>query len=136
MSEIDFLAEVARRTGCGLLLDVNNIHVSATNQHYDPVAYLDAFPVDHVGEIHLAGYAPETDDNGDPLLIDAHDRPVDPIVLRLYERAIALTGALPTLVEWDNDVPDWPTLHAEAGRVEAALQRVRRREEAPLAAAV
>ena len=136
MSEIDFLAEVVRRTGCGLLLDVNNIHVSATNQHYDPVAYLDAFPVDHVGEIHLAGYAPETDDNGDPLLIDAHDRPVDPAVLRLYERAIALTGPLPTLVEWDNDVPDWPTLHAEARRVEAVLSRARRREEAPLAAAV
>jgi uncharacterized protein (UPF0276 family) len=136
MREIDFLAEIVRRTGCGLLLDVNNIHVSATNQHTDAVAYLDAFPVEHVGEIHLAGYAPETDDNGDPLFIDAHDRPVDPAVLRLYERAIALTGPLPTLVEWDNDVPDWPTLHAEAGRVEAVLRRARRREEAPLAAAV
>jgi len=136
MSEIDFLAEIARRTGCGLLLDVNNIHVSATNQQYDPLAYLDAFPVDHVGEIHLAGYAPEMDDNGDPLLIDAHDRPVDPAVLSLYERAIALTGPLPTLVEWDNDVPDWPTLHAEAMRVEAVLSRARHREEAPLATAV
>ena len=135
MSEIDFLAEIVRRTGCGLLLDVNNIHVSATNQHYDPIAYLDAFPVGHVGEIHLAGYAPESDDNGDPLLIDAHDRPVDPAVLRLYERAIAVTGPLPTLVEWDNDVPDWPTLHAEARRVEAVLQRAGR-EEALLAAAV
>ena len=136
MSEIDFLAEIVRRTGCGLLLDVNNIHVSATNQHYDPVAYLDAFPVDHVGEIHLAGYAPETDDNGDPLLIDAHDRPVDPAVLRLYERAVALAGPLPTLVEWDNDVPDWPTLLAEATRVEGVLSRARHREEAPLATAV
>jgi uncharacterized protein (UPF0276 family) len=136
MSEIDFLAEVVRRTGCGLLLDVNNIHVSATNQHYDPVAYLDAFPVGHVGEVHLAGYAPETDDNGDALLIDAHDRPIDPVVLALYERAIARMGPAPTLVEWDNDVPDWPTLHAEAQRVEAVLSRARRREEAPLAVAV
>ena len=136
MSEIDFLDEVVRRTGCGLLLDVNNIHVSATNQHYDPVAYLDRFPVRHVGEIHLAGYAPETDDNGDPLLIDAHDRPVDPAVLKLYERAIARAGAMPTLVEWDNDVPDWPTLHAEARRVEAVLARARRDREAPLAVAV
>ena len=136
MSEIDFLVEVVRRTGCGLLLDVNNIHVSATNQRYDAVAYLDAFPIEHVGEIHLAGYAPETDDNGDPLLIDAHDRPVDPVVLRLYERAIARAGAVPTLVEWDNDVPDWPTLHAEAQRVEAVLAVARRAAEMPLAVAV
>jgi uncharacterized protein (UPF0276 family) len=136
MSEIDFLAEVVRRTGCGLLLDVNNIHVSATNQHYDPVAYLDAFPVAHVGEIHLAGYAPATDDNGDALLIDAHDRPIDPAVLSLYECAIARMGPVPTLVEWDNDVPDWPTLHAEAIRVETALGGARRSKEARLAVAV
>lgn len=136
MRETDFLAEVVRRTGCGLLLDVNNIHVSATNQHYDPLAYLEAFPVAHVGEIHLAGYAPSTDDNGDPLLVDAHDRPIDPVVLRLYERAIALTGPLPTLVEWDNDVPAWPALQAEADRVEAVLSRTRGSEETPLAVAV
>ncbi len=135
MGEIDFLAEIVRRTGCGLLLDVNNVHVSSTNQHYDPIDYLDRFPVEHVGEIHLAGYAPEKDDNGDPLLIDAHDRPIDPLVLKLYERAIARAGAIPTLVEWDNDVPDWPTLHAEARRVEAVLA-ARRRLEAPLAVAV
>ena len=125
MSEIDFLAEVVRRTGCGLLLDVNNVHVSATNQQYDPVAYLDAFPMEHVGEIHLAGYAPSEDDDGAPLLIDAHDRAVDAAVLRLFEHALARTGAVPTLVEWDNDVPDWPTLHAEARRVEAVLARCR-----------
>ena len=136
MSEIDFLRDVVRRTGCGLLLDVNNIHVSATNQHYDPVAYLDAFPLDHVGEMHLAGYAPETDDHGDPLLVDAHDRPIDPVVLELYERAILRAGAVPTLVEWDNDVPDWPTLHSEARRVEAVLRRARRAEEAAFAVAV
>jgi len=136
MSETDFLREVVRRTGCGLLLDVNNIHVSATNQHYDPAAYLEAFPVEHVGEIHLAGYAPETDENGDPLLIDAHDRPIDPAVLRLYERAVLLTGPLPTLVEWDNDVPDWPTLFAEAQRVETLMSRLRDRKETPVAIAV
>ena len=121
MDEVDFLREAVRRTGCGLLLDVNNVHVSATNQQYDPVAYLESFPMDHVGEIHLAGYAPTTDDHGDPLLIDAHDRPVAPAVLDLYERALARLGPLPTLVEWDNDVPDWPTLHAEAARVEQRL---------------
>lgn len=136
MSEIEFLRGVVRRTGCGLLLDVNNIHVSATNQQYDPVAYLDAFPVEHVGEVHLAGYAPEKDDHGAPLLIDAHDRPIDPVVLKLYERAIARMGPTPTLVEWDNDVPDWPTLFAEAERVEAVLARARRPQETPLAVAV
>jgi hypothetical protein len=100
------------------------------------VAYLDAFPLDHVGEMHLAGYAPETDDHGDPLLVDAHDRPIDPVVLELYERAILRAGAVPTLVEWDNDVPDWPTLHSEARRVEAVLRRARRAEEAAFAVAV
>ena len=134
MGEIEFLSEVARRTGCGLLLDVNNVHVSATNQQYDPVAYLDAFPMEHVGEIHLAGYAPTEDDAGAPLLIDAHDRAVDAAVLRLYDHALARAGrAVPTLVEWDNDVPSWPTLHAEARRVEAALAR---RREPALADAV
>jgi uncharacterized protein (UPF0276 family) len=136
MSEIDFLEGVVHRTGCGLLLDVNNIHVSATNQQYDPLAYLEAFPVEHVGEIHLAGYAPTTDDTGAPLLIDAHDRPIDPAVLRLYERAIARIGPVPTLIEWDNDVPDWPTLHAEAGRAEAVLRRAGQPVEARLAVAV
>lgn len=125
MGEVDFLAEVARRTGCGLLLDVNNVHVSATNQQYDPVAYIDRFPVELVGEIHLAGYAPERDDHGDPLLIDAHDRPVDPAVLALYEHTVARTGAVPTLIEWDNDVPEWPVLFAEAKRADVVLARQR-----------
>lgn len=129
MSEIDFLAEVVRRTGCGLLLDVNNVHVSATNQQYDPIDYIDRFPVEHVGEIHLAGYAPDTDDHGAPLLIDAHDRPVDPQVLKLYEHTLTRTGAVPTLVEWDNDVPEWPLLFAEAQRADAVLSRHRAEEE-------
>ena len=89
MSEIDFLGEVVRRTGCGLLLDVNNVQVSAVNLETDAIAYLDAFPVEHVGEIHLAGYAPEEDGMGRPLLIDAHDRPIDPVrlaPLRTHDR--------------------------------------------------
>lgn len=121
MSEIDFLSETVRRTGCGLLLDVNNVQVSAVNQQTDPIAYLDAFPVAHVGEIHLAGYAPEEDGKGAPLLIDAHDRPIDPAVWRLYQHAIDLTGPVPTLIEWDNDVPEWPVLFAEAKRADAVL---------------
>lgn len=121
MSEIDFLKEVVRRTGCGLLLDVNNVHVSATNLRFEPVDYIDAFPVEHVGEIHLAGYEPEQDDDGSPLLIDAHNRPIDAAVWALYEHTIARTGPVPTLVEWDNDVPEWPVLFAELGRADHVL---------------
>ena len=138
MDEIDFLSEVARRTGCGLLLDVNNVHVSATNQQTDALAYLDRFPMALVGEIHLAGYAPDRDDHGAPLLIDAHDRPIDAAVLALYDHALGRAGAVPTLVEWDNDVPAWPTLFAEAERVERVLSRhaAPAPAEARLAAAV
>ena len=123
MSEIDFLAEIARRTGCGLLLDVNNVHVSATNHGYDAAAYIDAFPVEHVGEIHLGGHAPDTDDLGAPLLIDAHDREGDRLVWALYERTVARTGPVPTLIEWDSNVPAWPVLHAEAMAAEALMLR-------------
>lgn len=121
ISETDFLAEVARRTGCGLLLDVNNVIVSATNHGFDPLAYLDAFPLRSVGEIHLAGYAESQDDAGRPLLIDAHDSPVREGVWALYGETIRRLGPTPTLIEWDNDVPDWPTLHAEARRAERAM---------------
>jgi len=121
MSEIEFLSEIARRTGCGLLLDVNNVYVGATNHDYDPAAYIDAFPVEHVGEIHLGGHARHEDDAGEPLLIDDHARDIDDAVWALYRRLIARTGSRPTLVEWDNDVPDWPTLFAEAQAAEAIM---------------
>ena len=114
IGEIDFLAAIARRTGCGLLLDVNNVFVSATNHATSAEAYVDAFPLDHVGEIHLAGHAASEDETGAPLLIDAHDRPVADPVWALYERVVARAGGRPTLIEWDNDVPDWPVLAAEA----------------------
>ncbi|TVQ59693.1 MAG: DUF692 domain-containing protein [Rhodobacteraceae bacterium] len=120
-AETDFLAEIARRTGCGLLLDVANVHVSAVNQGFDPMAYLAAFPVGLVGEVHLAGHAVETDENGGRLLIDAHDRPVAAAVWALYAALIARVGPLPTLVEWDADIPDWPILRAEAEAVEHVL---------------
>lgn len=120
-SEIDFIAEVVRRTGCGLLLDVNNVYVSSTNQEWDPIAYIESYPLQHVQEIHLGGHAPEKDEAGRPLLIDAHDREVDEIVWGLYAHTIGLTGTLPTLVEWDANVPDWPTLKAEAERAESLM---------------
>jgi uncharacterized protein (UPF0276 family) len=119
--ETEFLAEVARRTGCGLLLDVNNVFVSARNHGTCPDGYLAAFPLDRVREIHLGGHAETTDDTGAPLLIDAHGAPVADPVWSLYARTIARTGPLPTLIEWDNDVPDWPTLRAEAKRARAVL---------------
>jgi uncharacterized protein len=125
LPETAFLAEVSRRTGCGLLLDVTNVFVSATNHATSPEAYLDAFPLAAGGEIHLAGHLPTADEAGAPLLIDAHDRPVADPVWRLYERVLERTGPLPTLIEWDNDVPAFPVLLAEAGRAEALLARHR-----------
>ena len=120
--EIDFIAEVAKRTGCGLLFDVNNVYVSSTNQEWDPVAYLDAYPLHLVQEIHLGGHAPETDEAGRPLLIDTHDREVDDFVWGLFAHTVERAGAIPTLVEWDSEVPGWPVLMAEAERAEAVLR--------------
>ncbi len=123
IAETEFLAEVGRRSGCGLLLDVNNVYVSATNHGFDPFAYLAAFPLRHVGEIHLAGSADATDDEGAPLLIDAHNSPVRAAVWALYQETIGRLGPTPTLIEWDNDVPAWPVLLAEARRADAAMDR-------------
>ncbi|MCX7287885.1 MAG: DUF692 domain-containing protein [Rhodobacterales bacterium] len=121
MSEVDFLAAIAQRTGCGLLLDVNNVYVSGINQNYDPAAYLDAFPMHHVGEIHLGGHDEDRDDHGNRLLIDSHGAEVVDPVWALYARMIAKSGPQPTLIEWDNDVPDWPILQAEAARAARIL---------------
>jgi uncharacterized protein len=120
-AETDFLSEIARRAGCGLLLDVNNVFVSAVNHGYDPQQYLADFPLHAVGEIHLAGYGEDSDDAGLPLLIDAHDSPVRDPVWALYADAIRRLGATPTLIEWDNDLPAWPTLLGEARRAERVM---------------
>lgn len=123
-SEPDFLDEVAKRTGCGLLLDVNNVFVSATNLDFTPQDYIDAFPTTRVGEIHLGGHDEDTDDHGKPLLIDSHGREVVDPVWALLDHTLARTGPKPLLIEWDTDVPDWPILRAEADRADAALSRV------------
>jgi uncharacterized protein (UPF0276 family) len=125
MGEVDFLTEIAQRTGCGLLLDVNNVYVSGTNQNYDPVSYIGAFPLDLVGEIHLGGHHEDRDDHGERLLIDSHGAEVTDPVWSLYARVIQRAGPLPTLIEWDNDVPDWPQLAAEAARAARILEPVR-----------
>ena len=125
--EIDFISEVARRTSCGLLLDVNNVFVASTNQQWDPFLYIDSYPLDKVREIHLAGYTEEADEADRLLLIDTHDRPVSELVWRLFEHTIEQTGALPTLIEWDAALPAWADLQAEAHRAEAFMSRANSR---------
>ncbi len=124
LSETEFLAALVRRTGCGLLLDVNNVFVSATNLGYGPRDYIDAFPLEHVGEIHLGGHDTDADEHGAPLLIDSHGREVADPVWALLEYTLARTGPKPVLIEWDTDVPDWPVLAAEAARAATALQAI------------
>ena len=121
MGEADFLAEIVRRTGCGLLLDVNNVFVSAANHGFDPYRHLAGFPFAAVAEIHLDGCADDSDDAGLPLIIDAHDSPVREAVWALYGEAIRRLGPTPTLIEWDNDLPQWPRLLDEAQRAERAM---------------
>jgi len=124
MDEVTFLHEITRRTGCGLLLDVNNVYISATNQQTDARAYIEAFPLDVVGEIHLGGHDQDVADHGEPLLIDSHAAAVADPVWALYADTIARGGPKPTLIEWDTDVPDWPVLVAEAARAAAVLDAV------------
>lgn len=118
--EAEFLAELARRTGCGLLCDVNNIYVTARNLGLDALAYLAALPAAAVGEIHLAGHS-VNDAGGRNLLIDDHGSPVAPAVWALYERALGRFGMVPTLVEWDSAIPSLEVLVAEARRADVRL---------------
>jgi uncharacterized protein (UPF0276 family) len=114
MSETEFITAIVRRTGCRLLLDVNNVFVSATNYDFAASAYLDAFPLEHVDEIHLAGYAEQRDDENERLLIDSHDGPVADPVWALYENVIKRIGPVATLIEWDSKLPAWSVLRAQA----------------------
>jgi uncharacterized protein (UPF0276 family) len=113
MPEWDFLAELSRRADCGILLDVNNVFVSAHNHGFDPRAYLAALPPERIGQIHLAGHSVQGN-----LLIDTHDTYVRPEVWQLYADAIALTGARATLIEWDADVPAFERLTGELERAD------------------
>lgn len=122
LTETEFLRRLAERTGCALLLDVNNAYVSSVNSGRDPKAYLADFPVQHVAEIHLAGHAAEIDDDGGPLLIDAHNAPVCGSVWDLYRAVIRRLGPVPTLIEWDQDLPTWSTLLAEARAADHVLR--------------
>ncbi|SON56858.1 hypothetical protein HDIA_3317 [Hartmannibacter diazotrophicus] len=130
IAETDFLRAVARLTGCGLLLDVNNVFVASTNHNRSPREYLADFPLELVGEIHLSGHAVSEDEHGAPLLIDSHDSPVTDPVWDLYDEVIAKIGPTPSLVEWDNDVPAWDVLLSEARAAEDVLARHTRRPAA------
>lgn len=119
--EIDFLAELARRAGCGLLLDVNNVYVSARNLGFSAEAYIDAFPAHAVAEIHLAGHTQDAA-MGAALLIDSHDAPIAAAVWTLYQRLMARIGARPTLIERDDNLPGFEALHAERDAAQAVLE--------------
>ncbi len=117
--EWEFLAELSLRTGCGILLDVNNVYVSARNHGFEAKDYIDAIPLERVWQIHLAGHT----DKGTHLL-DTHSAPVCDEVWALYRRAVARLGAVPTLIEWDEAIPDWERLEAEATRAREEQARV------------
>lgn len=128
LDETDFLKALVARTGCGLLVDVNNVFVSASNLGYSAQAYLDALPAEAIGEIHLAGHG--ADEGGSDLLIDTHGAPVAEPVWALYRRLIARIGPRPTLIERDDDIPDFATLMAERDRATAMLEPVRESADA------
>lgn len=119
-NETEFLAEISRRTGCGLLLDVNNVHISAHNLGFDAGTYLDDFPGSAVMEIHLAGHS--VDPSSPALLIDSHDAPVAEGVWALYQRLVRRIGPRPTLIERDDHIPPFKALLAERERAQALLE--------------
>src|SRR6266849_1063427 len=127
ISEPEFLAELARRTGCGLLCDVNNIYVTAWNLGLDAIAYLDALPAGTIREIHVAGHA-SNDADGQIILIDDHGSRVAPPVWMLYGEALHRFGPVPTLVEWDTEIPELPVLLAEARTADGLLGAARSRD--------
>lgn len=118
--ETEFMDQIAARTGCGLLLDVNNVFVSCVNHRMDPRDYLRRFPLHRVGEIHLGGHDEEELPSG-PLLIDAHGSEIADPVWALYAEVLDQIGPVPSLVEWDNDVPEWTVLLAEAERARTLI---------------
>jgi uncharacterized protein (UPF0276 family) len=122
MPEWEFLVEVARRSGCGILLDVNNIFVSAHNHGFEPLRYLRAIPRQLVEEIHLAGFTRKSVDGGTELLIDTHGAPVAQAVWTLYAAALERFGPVPSLVEWDADLPALSVLVAEAAKARSLME--------------
>lgn len=119
MSEGEFLAELSRRTGCGILFDVNNLYVNTRNLGVDAEAFIKTMPADAVAEYHLAGYSER-----DGCLVDTHDHPVYPEVWALYERVLQHIGPRPTLIEWDSEIPELPVLMGEAEKAQQRLEHL------------
>lgn len=121
-AEQEFISNVVRRTGCGLLLDVNNVYISSRNCGYSAEQYIEQLPLEAVGEIHLAGHSVDNTVESEPLLIDAHDREVCDEVWTLFAHTISRTGIKPTLIEWDTDVPDWSVFMEQLACADKLLQ--------------
>lgn len=124
MSEWEFMAEIARRADCGLLLDINNVYVNSVNHGFDPLTYLHALPTERIGQIHLAGHSTNTLENGQTFLIDTHDEPVCDAVWNLYEDTIGRTGPLNTMIEWDANIPEYKQLEAEIDKARSIERRL------------
>jgi uncharacterized protein (UPF0276 family) len=122
MPEWEFLAELARSTGCGILLDVNNVYVSARNHGFDPITYIDALPVSAIGELHVAGHSEQTFD-GRTIVVDTHNTRVAPAVWLLLDHAARRFGDVPVLVEWDSELPEFGVLEQEAALASAYMDR-------------
>lgn len=125
LDEADFIRLMVERSGCGLLLDVNNVHVSCHNNQRHPLAYLDALPLHAVGELHLAGHALHCDSDGNAVLIDNHGAPVADAVWSLYADVLSRTGPIATLIEWDSDVPTYAQLRADVRAADRLLESTR-----------
>lgn len=121
--ETDFLSTLVEATGCGLLVDVNNIHVTCHNLGWCPQGYLAGLPLAAIGEVHLAGHAADIDADGHAVLVDNHGAPVADAVWALYDSLLALAGPVPSLVEWDTDIPEWAVLRGECEKAAARLAR-------------
>lgn len=122
-AEAEFINNVSRRTGCGLLLDVNNVYISAQNCGYSAQQYIEQLPLSAVGEVHLAGHSVDHSIESEPLLIDAHDREVCDEVWALFAHTVSLTGAVPALIEWDTAVPSWSVFIDEMDRANSVLRQ-------------
>jgi uncharacterized protein (UPF0276 family) len=129
MTETDFINAIIQHTGCGLLLDINNVFVSSRNQNRCSREYLAQLPMHAVGEIHLGGHSVDHDQDGHVLLIDSHNASVADAVWQLYKDVIATHGTRPTLIEWDNDVPAWHVLQRDAIKASLILDRIHDRTD-------
>lgn len=128
MPEVEFIERMVERSGCGIIFDINNVEVSARNLGFSAEAYVDAIKPEWVGEIHLAGHATELHDSG-PLLIDDHGSHVTQYTWDLFDRFVRRSGPRPVLIEWDNNIPDYPVLVAEARRADDIMQQAARARE-------